>query len=78
MTKTPADLLADTGRALFGDHWRVPLSEALNVDERLVRRWLSGTNELPHPVLAKVERLLRDRQDTIAGILHELEQWRRV
>jgi hypothetical protein len=77
MQKTPADILADTGRALFGDHhWRMPLTEALAVNERLVRRWLSGANELPGAVLTKIEQLLRDRQDTIAGILRAIEQCR--
>jgi hypothetical protein len=78
MTKTPADVLADIGRALFGERWRLPLCEALNVDERLVRRWLSGATGLAagHIIFTKAEKVLRDREREIAGILRTLEQWR--
>jgi hypothetical protein len=78
MTKTPADILADTGRALFGDRWRLPLADALGVDERQIRRWLSGASELAtsYTVFAKAEKLLRDREREITNILRTLERWR--
>jgi hypothetical protein len=79
MNKTPADVLADIGRALFGEqHWRLPLADALGVHERTIRRFMTGAAEITtdYRLFAKAEELLRDRQDTIASLLRILEQWR--
>jgi hypothetical protein len=76
---TPADMLAAIGQALFGrERWRLPLCDALGVDERQVRRWLAGTRELEtsHGIFTKAEKLLRDRECEITSILRTLEQWR--
>lgn len=75
--KTPADMLADIGRALYGEHWRRPLADALGINERQIRRWLAGdTLADDHPVFADALTMLRRRQREIVGIADRLSRWR--
>jgi len=50
-----ADQIGDIGRQLFGDRWQAPLANALGVDVRLLRYWLSGER---HPSPTEEDRLL--------------------
>lgn len=75
---TPAaDMLADTGRALYGDHWRMPLSRGLEVDDDTIRRWMSGRTKLPpdHGVFSIAAALLRRREREISRAREKLEAW---
>lgn len=65
----PADRLARVGRALYGEHWRLPLARALRVNERLMRRWMSGRTPLAadDPVLAAGEALVAEIEKARAG-----------
>jgi hypothetical protein len=42
----PADLLADIGRALHGEHWRAPIARRIGKDDETVRRYMSGHTRL--------------------------------
>lgn len=44
---TPADTLAAIGRRLYGDQWKSPLADLVNVNRETPRRWLSGHTDLP-------------------------------
>lgn len=46
--RTAADLLF--GGERFGIRWQRPLARALGVDDRTVRRWLSGESPVPEEV----------------------------
>ena len=44
--KSPPDMLADIGRALYGEHWRLALARGVGVDDDTIRRWMTGRTEL--------------------------------
>jgi hypothetical protein len=74
--KSPADILADIGRALYGDHWRRPLAEALGIHERQVRRYLSGdTLTAEHQLFSTARALLSARAGQIGAAASLLDRW---
>lgn len=54
------------GRALYGRQWRGPLAEALNVNERTVRRWANGEFEINQHVWSDIMIILNDRESSLA------------
>lgn len=77
---SPADMLADVGRALYGEHWRMQLSRALDIDDDTIRRWMHGRPELraDHGVFADALALLARRADEINAAAKHLERWRNL
>jgi predicted transcriptional regulator len=63
-------LLADTGRALYGERWQSEIARALGVSDRTVRRWVAGDDD-PRPGV--YVDLLRHVVDRIVD-LHEVEE----
>ncbi|HYD18645.1 MAG TPA: hypothetical protein VEF76_09215 [Patescibacteria group bacterium] len=60
----PAQVVADIGRAAFGQQWQPQLARAMKVPEQSVRRW---TNDgCPVDMLAKFRKLLDERQVEIS------------
>ena len=59
----PAHILADIGRAVFGQHWQIPLAKSLKVHDRTLRRWANdgGPLELADPLRI----ILEERQKEI-------------
>lgn len=66
MTST---LLADTGRALFGERWQSELARSLDVNDRQVRRWVAGEYDPPAGVYTDLLRLVIERM----GALEQVE-----
>jgi hypothetical protein len=64
------DTLQFVGQALYGPVWHSALADALDVNERSVRRWANGTNEIPVGVWSDIAILCRQHGK-------ELEQWAR-
>ena len=67
--------MAEAGRALFGDHFKGPLAEALGYEARAVRRWFEppdspGWRPINRPAYLHVRRLLIMRE---AGLPIEVE-----
>lgn len=60
--------LAAAASLLYGSHWQRPLSRALNINDRLVRRWASGEREIPSWADSAMQRLLDERRDEVTGI----------
>lgn len=58
--KTP-ELLRAIGGALFGPRWQTDLAHHLGVNDRTVRRWLSGQDEPRPGVWDDLEQLLAER-----------------
>jgi hypothetical protein len=68
----PPNILSDIGRAVFGQHWQVPLAKALKVHDRTLRRWANdgGPLELTDPLRV----ILEDRQKEIHHALGALAE----
>jgi hypothetical protein len=43
-------LLKRVGEFIYGEQWQAPLSRDLGVNERSMRRWVAGTDEVPRGV----------------------------
>lgn len=57
---TPTETLAAVGEALFGPSWQTPLSLALEVSDRTVRRWAGGA-DIPEGVWADIGKICSKR-----------------
>lgn len=69
---TSSDLLARTGRALYGDGFQPQLAAALGVRQDTVRHWLSGRESVPSGVWAELVDLLEARECETMNLRHEV------
>ena len=44
------ELLKRVGTFIYGEEWQAPLARDLGVNERSMRRWVAGTDEIPRGV----------------------------
>lgn len=65
--KLDADTLGAVGTSLYGPHWQTPLSEALGVADRTVRRWAIGQFNIPDGVWLDIADLCRERGRELDG-----------
>jgi hypothetical protein len=56
--------LADIGRLLYGVRWKYCLSQALCVEERVVRNWAYDDSRVPKAVWEKMLVLLDEKAQT--------------
>ena len=63
--------LAAAGRALYGQLWQSALARDLGVNDRTMRRWVSG-QEPPETIWAEVRSLLEARKQKISETLHSI------
>lgn len=63
------DDLVKYGEALFGPRFQRELAEALEVNERTMRRWIAGDTEPPDGIKADLLRLLKERQATLKALI---------
>lgn len=68
----PAHILADIGRAVFGQHWQVPLAKTLKVHDRTLRRWANDGG--PLELTEQLRIILEDRQKEIHRALGALAE----
>lgn len=72
------DLLRRAGRALYGNHWKAPLADDLEINLRTIERWESGSQEIPPGVaqdLAQIiDRVLTDLKDVRLQLQIHLER----
>jgi len=61
-----ADHLRAVGEALYGPNWQTPLSEALGVSDRTVRRWAAGDFAIPEGIWADIAALCKKRGADLA------------
>ncbi len=75
--KSPADMLADIGRALHGERWLMRFSRDLEISDDTLSRWMTGRIPLPpdHGVFDDAARLLRAKEHDCANIRRELMRW---
>jgi hypothetical protein len=69
VTDSPADALAQVGRALYGeDAWVKPFADRFGVSRDTIRRWLTGRSDL------RVDHgIFNDSLDVLAARIAELE-----
>lgn len=70
MTTKP--LLQRCGEALYGPRWQSEVSRLLDVDDRTVRRWVSGESKAPSGIYIDFMRELTERAADIDELLAEL------
>jgi len=73
-----ASLLRNIGENLFGEHWQADLSAALAVNERSLRRWLSGQDDIPPGVWSDLLRILETRWIDIRELEYQVRDLDRV
>lgn len=56
------------GEALYGPRFQRELAEALNVNERTMRRWVAGDTSPPESVLDDLKVLVRERIALLRGL----------
>lgn len=66
------ELLHEVGETLYGEHWRPPLSRALEVDDRTMRRWAAGTLAIPQSIAGELLTLVFTRQQALSGLITNL------
>jgi len=72
--KTAADIIADAGRALFGDeHWRKPLAEALDIKPDTLSAIMRGKMSIPAGMLKDLRLLVRVRANQLANVAADLD-----
>lgn len=71
MTK-PTQTLANVGEALYGPTWQTPMSEALGVSDRTIRRWVSGDFAIPNGVWSDLAKLCRKRGSALLKLADTL------
>lgn len=67
---TATTLLRQTGQALHGAEWMMPLGADLGVNRRTINRWMTGEVPLTrsHPVWKDVIRVMADRMAMIDDV----------
>src|SRR5260370_25010241 len=68
ISKQAADVLADAGRALYGESWRMPLSEATDIHPDTIRKFMSGRVAVPAGGLDKGSTLVGRRIDGLEAL----------
>jgi hypothetical protein len=64
-----ATLIADVGRALWGEAWKSPMAEAVRHQKSAVDGWARGRSAVPAGVWSELRALVRQRRrelDTLA------------
>lgn len=61
-------LLADVGRALYGDRWQTSLARSLGVHVDTIRHWLTGRRGMPSSLAGELAGLLDKRRAEIEAV----------
>ena len=65
-------LLVEAGEALYGARWQTELARDLGVSDRTVRRWVTGTTDMPKGVYIDLLRLTQERGAALDGLAQRL------
>lgn len=66
------DLLERIGSTLYGLGWKGQLATDLDVNDRTLRRWISGDMPIPSGVQSDIVEIALRRQKEMAAILSEV------
>ena len=67
-------LLQQVGQALYGDRWQTDMARALGVNDRTVRRWVSGADEPRPGVYTDLHRLVLERAAELDDLIEPLHR----
>lgn len=70
------ETLALVGEALYGPNWQNKLARALEINDRTVRRWASGENEIADWLHPRLIELVEDHLDGLEKALGALKSTR--
>jgi hypothetical protein len=73
-----ATLLRSIGEKLFGQHWQSELSGAVSVNERSLRRWLSGQDEIPPGVWSELAMIVDSRWINMRELGYQIQDLSRI
>jgi len=68
------DLLHRIGRAIWGERWQRDAAIAFDVNERLIRHWLSGRYPVPQEVWQGLRTMLSDKLADVAESIKDLDK----
>lgn len=72
-TLTP-DLLKESGKILFGEHWQKPMAESLGLsDTARIRGWLAS-GKIPIGVWSEIDCMLRNKESRIGALLEATQK----
>jgi hypothetical protein len=71
-----ANLLARIGAALYGERWKKPLAARLNVNERKMRRWSKGEEDVPLSVMHELHAIVTTEHETLCDAAADMTQIR--
>lgn len=66
-----AQTLSQIGQAMFGPNWQAPLSEAIKVSDRSIRKWLAG-DPIPEGVWTDVHAVCLKRAEDLLSLAQAL------
>lgn len=67
-------ILANIGRALWGERWQTDMSRALGVTDRTIRGWASGERPVPSGVYIDLLRLVIERQVELDDLINKIKE----
>lgn len=73
-----AGLVRTIGEQLFGARWQTELAAALNVNDRSLRRWLSGQDTIPPGVWDDLRTLVQQRWLSLQDVEYQLNDVKQV
>ena len=65
--------LEQAGQLLYGNLWQSALARALDVDNRTVRRWVSGESAIKQSIAQEIIELLKNNQSQINQFIETLD-----
>ncbi|MCI1034059.1 hypothetical protein [Raoultella terrigena] len=63
------DKMRAVGEAVYGDNWQSPLSRALNINDRTVRRFVAGTSHIPVNLSERLLEALESEMNKIKSAI---------
>lgn len=66
-------LLRRVGAALYGSRWQAALAGDLGVNDRTMRRWVSGEWPVPERAWGELRQLVTQRRDHLVEVAADLE-----
>lgn len=49
----------EQAKAIWGEHWKLPLSRIAGVTKRTVQRWNAGHTQIPAAIIKKIDATYR-------------------
>jgi hypothetical protein len=65
-------LLKRCGEALYGPRWQSDISRDLGVSDRTIRRWASGSDDVPPGAYLDLLRLCQERAAELEEVIDQL------